>query len=86
MTATADILGVGLTLKSWQGQLTPEAAKAILALRANQPALARYEELAGKSNAGTLSETERKELDAIVELNDLVGVFKAHAATVLTRQ
>ena len=85
MSATDELPSISLTLESWQGQLTPEAARAILALRAEPRAQARYDELASKCNAGSLNDAERRELDATVEFNDLVSLFKAHAATVVSR-
>lgn len=46
----------------------------------------RYDELAGKNTEGTLSETERVELQEFVVLNRMVGILKADAQIALQDQ
>ena len=83
MTATAELLGLELDLDAIRDQLTPEAARVILALKASPKAQARYEDLATRCREGRLTGTEQQELDRIAELNTLVGLLKVRAHGVL---
>jgi uncharacterized protein YnzC (UPF0291/DUF896 family) len=59
--------------------LTPDAAKEILALRADTSASRRIEELAAKCDAGTLTPEECAEYQLFVEVGDLVALLQAKA-------
>ena len=57
--------------------LSPQAAQRILDLRPEPEVVARVEELAGKSNAGTLSEDERDEYRSLANAGTLIAILKA---------
>jgi hypothetical protein len=59
--------------------LTPASAREILALRPDEPARRRMEELAGKSDEGSLTAEERAEHQLFVEVGDLVALLQAKA-------
>lgn len=59
--------------------LTPASAKEILSVRADETAVARLEELALKSDAGTLTPDERAEYRLFVEVGDLLALLQAKA-------
>lgn len=59
--------------------LTPEAARALIELQPDELVAARVAELGRKSNAGTLTETEREEYRLYVDAGDLVAILKAKA-------
>jgi len=59
--------------------LTPASAREILALRADEAASRRVEELASKCDAGTLTPEEHAEYQLFVEVGDLVAVLQAKA-------
>ena len=66
--------------------LTPGQAEKILAIRPTDELLNRAQELADKSNAGTLSEQERAEYEYYVDVDDVIGLLKAKARCLLGRQ
>ncbi len=59
--------------------LTPNAAKEIISLRADEEASRRIETLAAKSDAGTLTPEERAQYQLFVEVGDLVALLQAKA-------
>lgn len=59
--------------------LTPASAREILALRPDEPARRRMEELAGKSDEGCLTPEERAEHQFFVEVGDMVALLQAKA-------
>lgn len=59
--------------------LAPAAAEAILALGYTEADHTRMAELAGKSNQGTLSATERRELEGYVFVGDVLSMLKSKA-------
>ena len=62
---------------------TPEVAKRIADLRADEPTQARLDELAAKCNEGVLTDAERREYGAYVEALDLIGILQAKARAIL---
>jgi hypothetical protein len=56
-----------------------DKAKAILQLKADAELQARIEELAGKSNEGVLTDTERAEYEGYVRANKFVAILKRQA-------
>jgi hypothetical protein len=65
--------------------LNPEAAQALLQVRADAQAQARVAELADKCNEGTLSEGERAEYDTYVWAGRMVALFQAKARLLLSK-
>jgi len=65
--------------------LTPDVARALLAVRADEPTQARIDELADKCTEGTLTVAERSEYESFVAAIDLVTVLQAKARGVLVR-
>jgi hypothetical protein len=59
--------------------MTPASAKEILSVRADETAVARLEELASRSDAGTLTPDERAEYRLFVEVGDLLAILQAKA-------
>jgi hypothetical protein len=59
--------------------LTPEAASGILQLGYAEADHARMAELAGKSNDGTLTPEERRELESYVFVGDVLSLMKSKA-------
>lgn len=66
--------------------LTPEAASALLALRADSEVEARVEELRRKANEGTLTPSEDAEYKDFIEAVDIVSIMQAKARRFLSRQ
>jgi uncharacterized protein YnzC (UPF0291/DUF896 family) len=62
---------------------TPEVAKRIAALRATPAVQNRLDELADKSNEGTLTAAERDDYEALVRAINFVGVLQAKARRVV---
>jgi hypothetical protein len=63
--------------------LTPQQAAKILAIKPTETLIARVQELGDKANSGTLSEQERTEYEHYVDVDDLIGLLKAKARTLL---
>jgi hypothetical protein len=64
---------------------TPEVARALIALRADEETQARIDELADKCTEGTLSPAERAEYEAYVAAIDLLAILQAKAKGALAR-
>ena len=65
--------------------LTPEAARRLVELRADEAAQARIEELADKCTAGTLSSEEQSEYESLVNAAAMIAVLQAKAREFLAR-
>jgi hypothetical protein len=63
--------------------LTPQQAQRILAIKPTDELLARVRELANKANDGTLTEQERAEYEHYVDVDDVIGILKAKARSLL---
>lgn len=63
--------------------LTPDVARALVGLRADEEMQARIEELADKSTEGALTPAEREEYQAYVAALDFISVLQAKARAVL---
>ena len=59
--------------------LTPTAAEALLALGSSESDHDRTADVAAKSNGGTLTPTERRELQGYVFVGDLLSLLKSKA-------
>ena len=65
--------------------LTPQAAREILSLKADDAARERLEELAAKSETGALTPDERAEYQLFVEVGDWVALFQSKARRYLAQ-
>ena len=63
--------------------LTAQQAKEILAIKPTADLIARVEELAEKANTGALTAEERAEYEHYVEVDDVIGLLKARARSVV---
>ncbi len=63
--------------------LTPEVAERLAQLRAPETVQVRIEELARKSEEGTLSDTEREEYDSFVSAGNFIAILQSKARTLL---
>ena len=63
--------------------LTPESARALVALRADAAAQARITELAEKGNEGQLSPDERREYETYVHVGNVIAILQAKARLLL---
>ena len=63
--------------------LTPEAARKIVAIRADVQTQARVDELADKANDGQLTDKERAEYDGYLAWFHVITILQARARTVL---
>ena len=66
--------------------LTPESARAVVALRADAAAQARIGELAEKCNEGVLTPEERREYEVYVQVGDVISILQAKARLLLRQQ
>jgi hypothetical protein len=64
--------------------MSPESAKAILDLRFDLPALGRMNELAEKNRQGTLTDSERQEMDSYVRVGNFLNLMQAKARLVIS--
>jgi hypothetical protein len=65
--------------------LTPEVARALIALHADEETQARIDDLADKCTEGTLSPAERAEYEAYVAAVDFLTVLQAKARGALAQ-
>ena len=65
--------------------LTPEAAAGILQLGYSEADHARMAELGAKSNEGTLTSDERRELESYVFVGDVLSLLKSKARVSLRK-
>lgn len=66
--------------------LTPEVAKAIVALRADPELQARMEELAEKRNEGKLTPEERDEYETNIRFGNFIAIIQAKARRMLRQR
>lgn len=64
-------------------ELTPRQAQKILSIKPTESLVARVQELGDKANAGTLTSQERSEYEYYVDVDDVIGLLKAKARSVL---
>jgi hypothetical protein len=62
---------------------TPDVARKIANLQADETTQNRLDELAEKANEGSLTPAEREEYEACVEAIDLIALLQAKARSVL---
>jgi transglutaminase-like putative cysteine protease len=65
--------------------LTLHQAERILAIKPTDKLTARVLELAGKSSGGALTEYERAEYEYYVDVDDVIGILKTKARSILGR-
>jgi hypothetical protein len=65
--------------------LTPEVARRIAGMRADEQTQTRINELAAKANEGTLTTEERADYLGYVEAIDLISILQAKARLVVNR-
>jgi hypothetical protein len=63
--------------------LTPEVAKRLVQLRADEELQTRLDELAEKCNEGQLTQEERQEYDDYISAIDFISLLQAKARTLL---
>ncbi len=63
--------------------LTPEVARKIVDLRADDATQRRVDELADKCNEGQLTPAEEAEYDDYIEAIDIIGILQAKARSAL---
>jgi len=63
--------------------LTPDVAERLAKLRAPESVQARMEELARKSDEGTLSNTEREEYEVFVSAGNFIAILQSKARRLL---
>jgi hypothetical protein len=73
-------------IESQPKEPTPEAARYLLALQFQESDQARLQELADRSQAGTLSEDDAREFDSYLHIGNLLAVMQSKARLVLDRQ
>jgi hypothetical protein len=79
MNATLQLSTLDLLLEPLAHSFTPEAARSILAFKADERTQALIDDLAEKANQGTLSAEERAKYETIVKASNLIAVLKAKA-------
>ena len=65
---------------------TPAIAKELIKLKFDPATEIRLEQLAEKSNEGSLSSAERSEYESIVQAFDIIGVLRGQAQSILSRR
>lgn len=65
--------------------ITPEVAKKLISLRADDSAQARIDELADARNEGTITPTEEDEYRSLIAAASVIAVLQAQARTILAR-
>jgi len=73
-------------IESQPQELTPEAARYLLGLGFTENDQARLQDLADRSQAGTLSEDEGREFDSYLHIGNLLAVMQSKARLVLASQ
>jgi len=63
--------------------LSPEAARRLVALRADDDTQAQIDRLAEEANQGTLSPEDRAEYESLIAAANLVAILQAKARAVL---
>jgi hypothetical protein len=65
------------------GALTPEAAKRLIALRADTAAQGRIDELADRANEGVLTTEERGEYESLIAAAGVIAILQTKARAIL---
>ena len=73
-------------LDSISGSLNVEAARKLVALKADPKTQARVDELARKCNEGELTSAEKSEYQRYVTTGNLIAILQAKARLILTRK
>jgi hypothetical protein len=85
MKTNGDMAAAEKLLRPMTRNLTPELARALVNLTADEETQTRYDLLAGKNTEGQLTAAEREELESLVRVNTLLGVLKTEAHAVLAK-
>lgn len=85
MQPTAELGTLDRLLDPVRDCLTPEVAARIVALRADETAQARLDELAERNAAGTITSGERAEYESLVQAGNLIAVLQAKARAALAK-
>jgi hypothetical protein len=64
--------------------LSPEAARRLVALRADADAQAKIDDLADRANDGTLTPEERTEYESLITAANIIAVLQSKARHVLS--
>ena len=72
-------------ITSDQSDMPEPAATTVLGWRFNDEAKQRMEELAARNGQGTLSDSEREELEAYVNVGQVIAILQAKARLSLKR-
>jgi hypothetical protein len=72
-------------IQSQPEELTPEAARYLLGLGFSESDRARMQELADRSQAGTLTEEEAAEFDSYLHIGNLLAVMQSRARLTLAQ-
>ncbi len=81
MTTQSDVLNDLLTPVG--NCLTPETAEQLVNLRASESVQAHIEQLAEKSNGGTLSAEEQAEYETLVSTGTFIAILQSKARKIL---
>ena len=79
MTTATELTALGRLLDPVRDCLNADAARRIAALRADDEAQARFDELAAKNAGGAITPDERAEYVALVSAGNLIAVLQAKA-------
>jgi hypothetical protein len=66
--------------------ITPDVARRLVSLEADQAFTERVLALGAKANEGTLSPAEQLEYEAYISANDVIAILQSKARQVLKRQ
>jgi hypothetical protein len=66
-----------------KGEMSPDLARYLLSLDIPAADQARYVELAGKAQAGALSDEERAEIEDFLNVNDFLTIVQSKARAAL---
>lgn len=85
MPKTIDMPVLERMLAPVSKSLNIEAAKRLIALKADSKVQARVAELAGKCNEGKLTTEEQSEYESIVTADSIISILKSKARYLLTK-
>ena len=85
MKTNGDTLMLEKFLRPLARGLSPELARALVHLTADEETQARYNASAEKRTEGQLTPAELEELESFVRVNTLLGVIKVEAQAVLAK-
>jgi hypothetical protein len=66
-------------------ELTTQQAQTILSIKPADRLIARVQELGDKASAGKLTEQERAEYEYYIDVDDVIGLLKAKARSLLAQ-